>query len=290
MLAEDHDHRNDPDYHAGGSLWDLFTGTVETAWNYATSYVEPLQWVQNAWDWAHGYQKTDKIPESTKKRVDAIGEAQKKASDRKNTLHGWLYDKDLSTDDIAFYRDEEGKQLHAVVRGTHGPDSPGGLDYADLWEDGKILLGLAPKTEEIQQALIDAVDKYSDNYDLDCIGYSMGGAQITTIFTDMDPEVKDRLDQYTDIVLVNPGGSSANSVHVKEILNDDRTTLLSNRSDVISQVFTTNVTDNDRWYAGPHTYHPLFAHQWEQFGTDPPVWEGNEPGISSADAATMILD
>jgi hypothetical protein len=121
----------------------------------------------------------------------------------------------------------------------------------------------------------------------------LGGNQVTEIFTDVSPENKEKLDRYDEIILISPGGSGSNTEKIKEILADDRVKLLTNRSDAISIQYTNNMKDPKRAWYGPHTYHPSYAHEWEQFSTTPNEWKDNDPIFSAttiAESAGFKLD
>ena len=102
------------------------------------------------------------------------------------------------------------------------------------------------------------------------LGYSLGGSQVADLFQKASPEEKKLLDKYDDIVLVNPGASpfATDVDDVENMLNDERTTLLTNRSDIISGLYQ-QYAHADRTYYGNHIFNPLTAHGDEQFGSNP---------------------
>jgi len=243
--------------------------------------VEPLSWVQSAWDWVKGYKHDKDVPAEIKLRVDAIAEAKKNINAREN-IHGWRYSEEDSSDRVAIYVDDKKQEVHAIVRGTNVKN------YSDLLQDAKVFVGMSPSTQEVQGVLENVSEKYASSYDLDVLGYSLGGSIITNIFTNDDPESKTLLDKYDDVVLLNPGGSPFNTEHVKEIMNQDRTTLLSNRSDVVSSMYTTNVQNNDQAYYGPASWGALQSHSWEQFSTGFDGWD-TEPLITNEKAVLAAV-
>ena len=265
IVHEHQQHETDPDFHKGGGLWSGLMSLADTAWNYATSYVKPLGWVQSAVDWTMGYKHDSDIPAETKQRVDLIAEAKKAPGTRQGTVHGWTLDEDASSGRVAVYVDQGSKEVHAVVRGTSVTNA------TDLIEDAKIIFNGSPDSEEVRETLINVAKKY-EGFDLDALGYSLGGSQVTEAFSESDPDKKEWLDKYGNISLVNPGASPFNGEDkIKALLGQERTTLLVNRSDIISSLYTQNAYA-DRTYYGPHTYQPLHAHSNEQFSTTPPDW------------------
>ena len=102
----------------------------------------------------------------------------------------------------------------------------------------------------------------------------------------------EKLDEFRDVVLVSPGGSPFNTTQIEEIMKQDRVTLLSNRSDIISQMYTANVSNNSQAYYGPHTIHPTYAHNYKQFGTDfdeTQDWVDNDPLVSNEEVKVGAL-
>jgi len=80
------------------------------------------------------------------------------------------------------------------------------------------------------------------------------------------------LDKFEDVVLVNPGGSPFGPTdQIENMLGQERTTLLANRSDIISSVYQQH-SNKERTYYGPHTYNYSHAHDDEQFNSSPPEW------------------
>ena len=265
LWSEHKQHLTDENFHKGGGLWSGFKSLLGNAYNYATSFVPELGWTQDAVDWTMGYKHKKDIPTETKQRVDLILEAKKSPKDRKDTVHGWQLDRDASSGRVAVYIDENSKEVHTIVRGTSV------TNVQDLLEDAKIIFNKSPDSVEVENTLIDVAKKYKD-YDIDSLSYSLGGSQVTEAFSETDPYKKQWLDKYTNITLVNPGASPFNSEDkIQAILDQDRTTLLVNRSDVISGLYTQNAYA-DRTFYGSHTVNPLQAHDDEQFGTNPPDW------------------
>jgi hypothetical protein len=199
-------------------------------------------------------------------------------------MHGWKYDESHSTDRVGVWIDDKKKEVHTIVRGTdvHNPD--------DLYQDGQVLMGGTPSaTNDVKQALLKVTETYGEEYDLDTLGFSLGGTQLTDIFGQSNPAEDSSLSEFDSIVLVSPGGSPLNTTQIKKIMGDDRTTLLSNRSDIISQMYTANSNSASTSYYGEHTIYPTFAHGWQQYGSEfnqATDWPENGPIISDSAVLT----
>ena len=166
--------------------------------------------------------------------------------------------------------------MYTTVRGTD--TNVGTRALKDIIEDAKVLFQGSPSnSDDVKDTLLKVANAYP-GYDLNTLGFSLGGSYITEVFTGQDEADKRVLDRYDSIVLVNPGGSPfGDTDKIENILGQERTTLLTNRSDIISSIYS-QYSDKDRTYYGPHSYNPLEAHSPEQFGSSPP--EFAEAGIN----------
>ena len=281
MIHEHKQHKHDPDFHKGGGLYDGSMALMSNAWNYATAYVEPLAWIQDAVDWAWGYRHEKDVPKTVRERVDLNKQAKKKEGSRKDSMHGWVLDREASSGRVAVYVDDNEKEVHTCVRGTDKQNA------SDLMEDAKIIWTGSPDSEEVKKTLMEVAAKYTD-YDLDTLGYSLGGSMLTNVFATQSEEEKALLDRYEDVVLVNPGGSTFGPTdQIENVLNQDRTTLLANRSDIISGIYQ-QYANKDRTYYGKRTYDWLRAHDDEQFGTESPDWTDEKPGVTNQEAMANV--
>jgi len=273
LCMEDRLHKIDPDFHRGGGLWDGMSNLLSVGTNYATSFIEPLGWMQNVYDWYKGYKYTADIPENLKQQVDLIKQAKKVPGKRDKSVHGWELVPEGGTDRISIYKDVDKKDLYITVRGTDQKN------ISDLYQDYKILKTGNPESKEVKQALLAISEKYGDDFDLNLLSYSLGGAQVTEAFTsDSGADQKKLLDDYDQITLVNPGSSPfADGSHIKSFLGDDRVKLLANRSDIISAEYQ-QYADASRSYWGARTHNALHSHDDEQFGTTPPEWDETRVG------------
>jgi hypothetical protein len=256
-------------------------GGLTTLWNLGMGAIEPVGWVGDTWDWAMGNKSSDDIPLEMKQRVDLISEAQKQPGNRAKEMHGWTLDEGLSTDRVAVYTDETAKEVHTVIRGTQMDQ----MNTSDFYQDAQVLVGYDPDGwQDVAKTLqyIDAA--LSLNYDLDVSAYSLGGSQLTSLYQN-DPTA---LKNFSDILLVNPGGSAFNTTGVEQIMADDKTTLFSNRSDIISAPYVQHANDPSKVYYGPHSANPQAAHSEEQFGTNFDAENFNTPAISTMDVVESL--
>jgi hypothetical protein len=242
-----------------------------------------LGWIQKQWDNIWDYRGVDKVPEDIKKQVDGIEQARLPESERKAEIHGWTLDKDASSDRIAVYVDEKNKEVHAIIRGTH-PTSP-----TDILNDVKLIFTGKADLHGVRETLVNVSKQYAKDYDMSVLGYSLGGSMLVAVMT--GDEQKEALDNFDEIVLVSPGGSPfAGEDRVKQIIADDRTTLLVNRSDIVSAIFTQQ-SDPKKTYYGAHSWGVLESHKNEQWGTDPSNWrseEDSKPWMDTEQAAVAV--
>jgi hypothetical protein len=85
---------------------------------------------------------------------------------------------------------------------------------------------------------------------------------------DATPEQTKLLNNIDHLILVNPGSSpAADDSSIKEIMQDDRLKLFLNKSDIISQVFNYNLTEDTNFSYGEPTTNPLTAHNYRQFSS-----------------------
>jgi hypothetical protein len=278
IYNEHKSHREDPHFEKGGGLLTGAESLLSTAWNYASSFVEPLGWVNDAWDWWSGHQSVDQLPDSIKSQVDLITEAFKKPADRTQVLGDLHLDREMSTDRTAIYKNDQTMDLFCVTRGTETSELT-----SDAAADASIFITGKPTENDVQATLLDASKNYGAEYELHSVAYSLGASQVALAFYDgnQDPEKKAALDEFDTITLISPGGQPFASDDVPQtVLSDPRFNLLANRSDIISQDFIQNSQHNDHVWYGNGSWHPTYAHSYLQYGSDPPDYEDDKPGMS----------
>ena len=277
LIHEDKQHMNDENFHKGGGLYDGIWTMLDTGANFATSFIKPLGYLQKGMDWMRGYKSVSDMPKSLKNEVDLIDIAAKET--RPDTFNGMTIDRTLSNEKVAVYKNEKTKTVYVAVRGTNKEN------ISDLYNDFKIIANEVPDYEMVKNTVEEASKQYGDKYDLNAVGYSLGGTQLTEIFG--NKEQNKYLDEYDSILLVNPGASPFNdSEKIENVLKDERTTLLANRSDIISGLYQ-QYADSSKTFYGDHTYSALRAHDDRQFSTEPEDWS-DEKGMNTEDVLSAV--
>ena len=192
-----------------------------------------------------------------KNRMDLVDQAYSQS--RTRTLHGWVYDEQLSDGRVVVYVDQETGKVHVGVRGTQTEN----ID--DIKADLSIMvsgnagdLGLLDKLEEIEEKYPYAKKTLSS--------HSLGGTQVANLMLHHE----DIFDDYEEIDLANPGASAfLDDESVQAALDSDKTNLMLNPGDIISSQYISQMGENrNNVYYGKSSADALEVHSLDQWRND----------------------
>jgi len=292
VIAEDNNH-NDPnsESHKGGGLGSAIQVVASTAWDQLKAQGiggQAISWLEEKMlNPLHGQDLTQDDQENADLLIEAYLDKDKRAP----KVHGWLHLPKYDSSYATVYYDPKLQDVHIAIRGSHSAH-----DW--IHHNTKILVGQSGGKE-----LVDTVRDYLmeistdfPNHNLEVVSHSLSGTIMKDVILDASPEETKLLDNIDEMLFISPGSSPwPDQSSIRNIMADPRSKFFLNKSDIISQTFNQNITDDTRFVYGEPMSNPYEAHQYRQFTSgdseyDKEVEWGDELTAPSPDSASIKWD
>lgn len=174
------------------------------------------------------------------------------AKDRPESAGGWDRLTEYDSNYGSIWHNSNGEYL-VSVRGTK-------LKFADLWKDGKLLVG---STTQRDKGLEESITKFVNdhpNVKYDISAHSLGTELVMNYLNEVG------FDHVDDVFLYNPASSFAQSKeHIRQNIRNPKVNLFLNANDPVGSYYSQMLDGDKNVWWGEFNRNPIGAHSLSQW-------------------------
>ena len=271
LISEETNHNDhSSESHLGGGLKQAVSALFSTGWDQlkSTGPGEALGWL---YDKVVSPNNGDELSRSDQENADVLIEAYQDMDQRAEKIHGWIHIPKYDSSYGTVYYNPKTQSVHIGIRGS--------LSAHDwLHHNTQILTSNKAGSEtsdQVRDYLVE-ISKDFPNHDLTVVSHSLSGTLVKDAILDASTDENEFLGNIDHLLMINPGSSVlADDTSIKQMMEDKRLRLLLNKSDIISQGWNQNLTEESNFVYGNPTANPLTAHQYRQFTSGDSEYDKN---------------